>query len=219
MIDARAQVKDDRSKQFKIISYANPTMNLVASIIRYSLLVCIYGGACAVMVSVFLIEAPGGFEETPPISPAVQCVIGLTSQYFLTCTSVFICVTILEFTAEHKVNTIRNVTLLLDMFQAGMKTVQFAPMLSMLFIAARMRALQLTRTVDDRVPPTAGPQPWAQEGMFLATWSVFVQLLMTILGKLTLGMSFDTEAAQGEKPANRGVAVAIDVVKYLCLLA
>merc|ERR1719375_1035826 len=208
MLDKNATLKPGKIQDTKIISYANPTMNLIATIVRYALLLCIYGGACAVMASVFLIEAPGGFEETPPISPAVQCVIGLASQYFLTATSVFICVTILEFTAEHKKNTIQNVTLLLDMFQAGMKTVKFAPMLSMLFIAARMRALQLTRTVDDRVPPSAGPQPWAQEGMFLATWSVFVQLLMTILVTLAIGGTFDTEAADA-KPASTNRTVGI----------
>merc|ERR1719498_1300968 len=71
--------------------------------------------------------------------------------------------------------------------EGGQKTVMFAPMLSMLFIGARMRALQLTKAADGTIPPTAGPQPWAQDGMFLATWSVLVQLIMTMLVPIVTG--------------------------------
>merc|ERR550514_1267783 len=59
-----------------------------------------------------------------------------------------------------------------SIFESARMTVMFAPMLSMLFIGTRMRALQLTKATDGTIPVTAGPQTWVQDGMFLATWSV-----------------------------------------------
>lgn len=72
-------------------------------------------------------------------------------------------------------------------FEAGQKTVMFAPILSILFVAARMRALQLTKSADGTTPPMAGPQSWAQDGMFLATWSVLVQVTLAIIVPIALG--------------------------------
>merc|ERR1719380_121347 len=134
------------------------------------------------MVSVFVIEHPKGAELTPPISPAMQCVMNLTVQYFTVYLALFICITIKQFSPSLKV-----LGFLIGVFEAGQKTVMFAPMLSMLFIGARMRALQLTKADDGTIPKTAGPQPWAQDGMFLATWSVLIQVLMTIIVPLVTG--------------------------------
>ena len=46
----------------------------------------------------------------------------------------------------------------------------FAPMLAVLFIGLRMRALQIT---DNR----GSPQKWAQQGMFLCTYAILMQVL------------------------------------------
>ena len=61
---------------------------------------------------------------------------------------------------------------MMAVFEAGQKTVMFAPMLSILCWATRMRALQLAKAEDGTIPPTAGPPYWAQDCMYLATWSV-----------------------------------------------
>ena len=55
----------------------------------------------------------------------------------------------------------------------AMTTVNFAPMLSILFVATRMRAMQLTQW-------KGAPQGWAQDGMYMATWSVLIQFLMVL---------------------------------------
>merc|ERR1719301_488859 len=47
-------------------------------------------------------------------------------------------------------------------------------MLAILFVATRMRALQLT---DNR----GAPQGWAQDGMYMATWSILLQFMMVLL--------------------------------------
>merc|ERR1719428_940056 len=53
------------------------------------------------------------------------------------------------------------------------KTVEFCPMMAVLFIGARMRAVQ--------IDPHDAPQPWAQSAFFLATYAILVQTLMVII--------------------------------------
>merc|ERR1719473_1846375 len=126
------------------------TMNMVITAIRYVALLALYGGFTAVIVSVFLIKNEKDPSLTPPISPAMLCVINLTAQYFVVYLCLFVFITLKQFTG--------GFSLLIALFEAGQKTVMFAPMLSILFIGARMRALQLTKATDGTIPPSAGPQ-------------------------------------------------------------
>ena len=52
-------------------------------------------------------------------------------------------------------------------------TVQFCPMMSILFVGLRMRALQIT---DQK----GAPQGWAQQGMFLSTYAIMVQVSFSL---------------------------------------
>merc|ERR1719201_2982539 len=104
---------------------------------------------------------------------------------------------------------------IIGVLEAGRQTVMFAPMLSMLFIGTRMRALQLTKATDGTIPPTAGPQPWAQQAMFLCTWSVLVQLIMAMIVPILAGTGAPEVDEDGNviTPAgtNKIIAIIIDV--------
>merc|ERR1719197_423398 len=195
----------------------SPSIASVMTALRYVLLLALYGGFTAVMISVFLIENKEDPALTPAISPAMACVMNLTVQYFTVYLGLFICITVKQFSGpDHSVGTF-----MIQILEAGQKTVMFAPMLSMLFIGCRMRALQLTKATDGTVPPTAGPQPWAQEGMFLSTWSVLVQLIMVLLAPVFIGMpKMDADGNLVTPPnANIIVAVVLDIIRYLCMIA
>merc|ERR1719389_728793 len=69
---------------------------------------------------------------------------------------------------------------LANVFNMSTNTVNFAPMLCILFIGARMRALQLD-------PKFGNPQPWAQNCFYLCTYSVLVQLLLVFAVPYFLG--------------------------------
>merc|ERR1719218_535889 len=97
--------------------------------IRYIALLCLYGGFTAIMVSVFVIEHPTDVSLTPPISPAMQCVMNLTVQYFTVYLALFVSITIKQFAPGLTI-----MSFLIAIFEAGQKTVMFAPMLSILFI-------------------------------------------------------------------------------------
>merc|ERR1719174_1496315 len=163
------------------------------------------------MVSVFLIEHPDGAEKTPPISPAMQCVMNLAVQFFTIMFLLFVSITVRQFTGMGEFAIL--------IFEAGQKTVMFAPMLAMLFIGCRMRALQLTKATDGTIPPGAGPQGWAQECMFLATWAVFVQVLLVILMGAMYAVEMDEDGnVLPPKNANACIGGIVTFTRYFCMI-
>merc|ERR1719235_897767 len=73
---------------------------------------------------------------------------------------------------------------LLRLFEAGATTVNFAPVIAVLFLAARMRAIQLSKGDTEK---HALPQPWAQLCMYAATLAVFGQVVMVLLVPVVAG--------------------------------
>merc|ERR550514_70869 len=53
-------------------------------------------------------------------------------------------------------------------------TVAFCPMIAILFVGTRMRALRLTNN-------RGAPQGWVQDGMYCATWAILIQFMMVLL--------------------------------------
>merc|ERR1719158_424805 len=113
-------------------------------------MLALYCGFTAIMVSVFIIEHPTDVSLTPPVSPAMKCVMNLTVQYFAIYLMLFICITLKQF-----IPGLPGLTVAISVFEAGQKTVMFAPMLSIPFIGTRMRALQLAKAQDGTIPKEA----------------------------------------------------------------
>merc|ERR1719491_1877824 len=112
--------------------------------VRYACLLALYVGIAVVVYSVFVIEHPEGPEKTPPVSPAMHCVINLTAQYFFIYVMLFVCITIKSFAADRAealtsdaerglqdesmlANVMGKAIAVLD---AARGTVMFAPMLA-----------------------------------------------------------------------------------------
>merc|ERR1719171_3020164 len=211
------ECKQGASEGDVVFEMANPTIGIVVMAIRWICLLALYGGFTAVIYSVFVIEHPTDVSLTPPISPAMQCVMNLTVQYFF----IYLCLW-LAITGQQFLGSSPFWDQAIGIFDAGRATVMFAPMLSILFVGTRMRALQLTKATDGTIPPTAGPQGWAQDGMFLSTWSVLVQLIMSILVPICTGAKPEMDEDGNLKTpegSSKIVAIFCDLVKYCCLLA
>merc|ERR1719378_1656931 len=56
-------------------------------------------------------------------------------------------------------------------------TVTFAPMLSVLFLGTRMRAIELTQGETEKYQL---PQPWVQSAMYISTYAVLMQVLLVL---------------------------------------
>merc|ERR1719473_1176284 len=144
----------------------NSGLGAVFAVARWIIMFCIYIGISCVIWSVFSIEHPKGKEYTPPISVTMQCVINLTVQFFVIYTIIWIAITIKEFTGwewHFITNAMEN----------AKGTIAFCPMLAILFVATRMRAMTLTNW-------KGAPQGWCQDGMYMATWSILIQFLMVL---------------------------------------
>merc|ERR1719271_1671336 len=139
----------------------------ILEVARWLVMISIYLGVVCVIWSIFTIQHPMGPEYTPPISVTMQCVINLTVQYFLVYLLIWICVTINECTG-YDWHILSNA-----MFEAR-ATVAFCPMLAILFVGVRMRALRLTNN-------RGAPQGWVQDGMYMATWAILIQFFMVLL--------------------------------------
>jgi len=184
----------------------NQILGYVLVGLRFLIMFCIYGGATAVIVSIFVIQHPDGPEHTVPVSPAVQCVINLTVQFFFVYLLLWICIAMQELTG-YAFKEMR--------FYAGLEaaraTVAFCPMLAILFVATRMRALQMT---DNK----GAPQSWSQDGMYMATWATLISLSMCLIMGLFIKVETDEDGNVVNKFESWAVAIPVISVRYLSML-
>merc|ERR1719321_1512277 len=95
--------------------------------------------------------------------------------------------------------------------EAARATVMFAPMLAILFVATRMRALQMT---DNK----GAPQAWAQDGMFMSTWATLIALTMCLVVGLFMKVEVDGDGNVVNKFESLWIAVPIIAIRYMCML-
>jgi len=144
----------------------NPICGSILAACRWIVMIGVYLGFTCVIWSIFTIEHPAGPQNTPPLSVTMQCVVNLTVQYFTVYLLIWVCATVKECTGWdwHYLSNAMN---------SAINTVAFCPMLAILFVGTRMRALRLTNN-------RGAPQGWVQDGMYLATWAVLIQFLMVL---------------------------------------
>jgi hypothetical protein len=207
------EVRTGTSEGDVTFELANPSLYFVLSGVRYLLMLALYGGFTAVIVSVFTIEDESDPEKTPPISPAMQCVMNLTAQFFFVYLMVWVLITLRQIFVSYRMGYDSFFEKAIPTMEAAKATVQFAPMLSVLFLGLRMRALQITAQQGQ-------PQKWAQDGMFLATYAVLVQMLMVFLTPLFTGgpPKMDDDGNVVSQPGNKYVAYTLTFIRYLAMI-
>jgi hypothetical protein len=188
----------------------NPTMMSIMTAARYMVMLGLYGGFTAVIVSVCVIEGKDG-AAPPPVSPAMQCVMNLTVQFFFVYLMLWLFVTIKQFTSTPGLHDFLNIAI--PTLDSAKATVQFCPMLSILFVGLRMRALQIT---DQK----GQPQGWAQEAMFLCTYAVMIQVFMVLLLPLFTRSAPEMDDDGNIKPQGTGImAWVLVALRYFCFAA
>jgi len=191
----------------------NPTLFMVMSAVRYLLMLALYGGFTAVIVSVFLIEAKEG--PTPPVSPTMQCVMNLTVQFFFVYLLLWVLLTLRQLAVTYNVRSYDGLfATLIPTLEAGKATVQFCPMLAILFVGMRMRALQITNQ-------QGAPQGYAQQAMFMSTYAVMIQVLMVLLMPLFTGgapTKVDEDGNVMAPAGNSALMYVTTAIRYLGLI-
>jgi len=177
VVGGEAKVSESKTRSGIRLGYVeyevpNRWCGIALSVVRWIVMLGIYLGFTAVIWSIFVLQHPRGAEFTPPISVTMQCVINLAVQYFFVYLLVWVGHTASTLTGwwpSYLTNTMDNAT----------GTVNFCPMIAILFVGTRMRALRLTNN-------RGAPQGWAQDGMYCATWAILIQFLMVLLVPLAV---------------------------------
>jgi hypothetical protein len=169
----QGEVKKGKCEGDMEYTVENKLFGTVLAIGRYVMMICLYIGAGCVIYSIFTITHPKGPEYTIPISPTMQCVINLTFQFFFVYIWIWAAITVKEFTGFEW-------ALLTQTMENCKGVVMFCPMLAILFVGTRMRALMLT---DSK----GAPQGWCQDGMYMATWSLLIQFVMVLVTPCATG--------------------------------
>merc|ERR1719359_1622260 len=189
--------------EYTVNNKAIGTCLLVA---RWIIMVSIYLGVAAIIWSVFSIEHPKGKQYTPPISVTMQCVINLTVQFFTVYLLLWIAQTAKDFLGWE----MRRVS---ELMENAKGTIQFCPMLAILFVGTRMRALMITNN-------KGSPQGWVQDGMYMATWAVLIQFLMVLLVGLTTAgpVQLDEDGTPKWEPSNPILVYVASGLKWLTFI-
>merc|ERR1719298_307761 len=128
--------------------------------------------------------------KTKGVTTAMQCVISLTIQFMIIYTALAIC----RMAADSFGLKYDNVPIQ-KILQTATLTVAFAPMLSILFLALRLRVNQLT--MNQGHPPA-----WAQVCMYFATYAVLLMTLCVCVIPLFTGEVINVDAKTGQIPEN-----------------
>jgi len=187
----------------------NPVLGYVLVAMRYCCMFGFYGGSVGVIYSIFTFEAPGGPGATLPVSPAVQCVINLTCQFFF----VYFMQTVMLTISEVSGGSIPMETWkLFAAIESSKATIAFAPMLAILFVTTRMYALLLT---DNK----GAPQAWCQDGMYMATWALLISFLMCLVtGLLMDKVETDEDGNVVNKFSNQYIGGFITCMRYFTMV-
>jgi len=151
------------------------------TVVRFLITISIYVGFSCVIYSIYTIEHPAGPQYTPPISVTMKCVINLTGQFFTVYFGLWICQTVKDFMRF-------ELTKVSQLMENAKATIAFCPMLAILFVGTRMRALLITNN-------RGAPQGWVQDGMYMATWAVLIQFLMVLFVALAAAIRGDPDTS------------------------
>lgn len=178
---------------------------------RWLVVVCLYLGFAIVCIGVCTMPAPDelwGSAGGPKVSPAVACTLCLATFYF----AVFFCIELVKNVDEfltpegQRFGVLAPKTLFL---RDVATTVDICPMLCILFLTARLRALQLD-------PKTGNPQSWAQTFFYLTSFSVFGLVVLCVVVAWLLRR--DESAGQEEPQRLNPKAKIAELLRALCML-
>merc|ERR1719160_1724540 len=128
----------------------------------------------------------GSKGEVNPVSTAVKCVMNLTIQYL----TIYSALAILRVVADFQGENIKSWTIGEALDQATV-TVNYAPMLAILFLACRMRVIWLTQLKGN-------PPIWMQQWMYAATYAVLAMTLIALVVPLLTGEKVKIDKETGK---------------------
>jgi len=181
--------------------------------VRHLVLGMVYICILAIIIGICVMDSPAGVwahGKGPDVSPAVICTIALSILYF----AVYLAYASAKTVSESGLwGQARRFGTGQEMLRGARDTVACAPMLCVLFITVRIRALKL----DSH---DGNPQPWVQVLFYVCLVSVSLQTLISVLESLLgLDESIDGPQIAGGRASATGVKWLIAALQLLAFLA
>eukprot|EP00929_Paragymnodinium_shiwhaense_P093192 TRINITY_DN5331_c0_g1_i6.p1 TRINITY_DN5331_c0_g1~~TRINITY_DN5331_c0_g1_i6.p1 ORF type:complete len:604 (-),score=102.99 TRINITY_DN5331_c0_g1_i6:133-1944(-) len=204
MVDDDDEADDDEP----LTARASSPCFLRFMVFRYAIMALLYGGIAGVIIGTLSYLPPGVTDYTtlPSPAPAVACSMWLAVLFFT--------MELVVIGAEtYSSCTGKPTSRLTGVMNAAINTTAFAPMMAILFLAARMRALQ----------HDSQPQAWAQDAMFSSTGALVMTTFLAILVPVALHGKATTDPVTKETTYDVPSAYlysgyALVAVRYLALL-
>merc|ERR1719235_1695203 len=122
--------------------FSNQICAICFTVLKYIILLMLYIGALGVVYGIITFEPPAGTwpaGKTYPVAPAVQCTMILAAQFFIVYGGIQVARSWTQFTGlmPNFTSKVENALM------TATASMNFAPMLAVLFIGARMRALNM----------------------------------------------------------------------------
>jgi len=184
------------------------------TVLKYIILLMLYGGALAVVYGIITYVPPKGIwpeGKKFPVAPAVQCTIILSCQYFIVYGGIQIARTWTQFTSTGGASYMSKFENALMTATASMN---FAPMLAVLFIGARMRALNMD-------PINGNPQKWAQNCFFMCTYALLAQTICSVAVPLVLQGDVKAGKVEGDMEyavENKALGAILAIGRYVMMV-
>jgi len=180
----------------------------VVLVLRYIIMLGIYAGFTVVCVGLAVMTGPDELwgDSPPPVNPAMTCIIILSALYFIVYVALMIASMVNEFVEQQRFGPVKKFHNAVN--QAAKREVEFAPMLCILFICARMRALQID-------PVDGNPQRWAQICFYICTGCVVVSTLVAVCSNL-FGQKSAVDKDQ-ESKSDSTVLQGLEGVKWIVM--
>merc|ERR1719191_2078991 len=192
--------------------FESPVVAFIFNAIRYLIVLGLYAGVGVVVYGLYVFEPPTSVWEgpIPPVSPAVNCTTILTGTFFLIYFLLAVSRTYSQYVGG---NTF--VGKFEEVMHRAADTLGMAPMLCALFLAARMRALQMD-------PLSGNPQRWAQNCFFACTFALMAQTILAAAIPLCMKAEVKEGKVEGDmeiKVDNYYLAKVLTVARFLIMLA
>lgn len=145
-----------------------------------------------------------------PVSTTLKCISSLCLQFFAIYTALMVVKGIALLQNQSQPSNAEKIIM------AATYTVAQAPMLCVLFLGTRMRAIQISGGQTEKY---GLPQWWVQMAMYICTYSVLAQLIMVFVLPLVTGQmpkSPDEESQIGT--GNKTLRLVLEAIRYSIML-
>jgi hypothetical protein len=193
--------------------FKNQICAICFTVLKYLILIMLYGGVLALVYGIITYVPPAGVwpeGKKFPVAPAVQCTISLACQYFLVYGGIQVARTWTQFTSIAANFTSKAENALMT----ATASMNFAPMLAVLFIGARMRALNMD-------PINGNPQKWAQNCFYMCTYALLAQTIFSVAVPLVMQGNVKVGKCEGDmeyEVENKMLGSILAIGRYVMMI-